>query len=128
MAWVCQAGGTVLIPSGPGYHLFVVLNDPTDFPTYPPQSCALVSFSTIRLGPYDATRVVQAGVHPFIKEASFVAYRQARMETAAVLAERVDSGMYVAREAVTEQLRADLITGLYASLLTPRYLKKLHIV
>lgn len=127
MAWVCQAGGTVLIPSGPGYHLFVVLNDPTDFPTYPPQSCVLVSFSTIRAGPYDTTRVVQAGAHPFIKDPSFVAYRQARMETASVLAERVDSGMYVAREPVTEQLRVDLIAGLYASPLTPGYLKKLQI-
>jgi len=79
MAWVCQAGGTLLIPSGPAYHLFVMLNNPTDFPTYPPQSCILVSFSTIRPGPYDATRVVQAGVHPFVKETSFVAYRQARI-------------------------------------------------
>jgi hypothetical protein len=127
MAWVCQAGGTVLIPSGPGYHLFVVLNNPTNFPTYPPQSCVLVSFSTIRLGPYDATRVVQAGVHPFIKEPSFVAYRQARMDTSAVLAERVQSGMYVAREPVSEQLRIEMIAGLYASPLTPGYLKKLKI-
>lgn len=128
MAWVCQAGGTVLIPSGPGYHLFVVFNSPTDFPTYPPQSCVLVSFSTVRPGPYDATRVVQAGVHPFIKEPSFVAYRQARMETAAVLAERVGSGIYIPREPVTQELRAELIAGLYASTLTPQYLKKLRIV
>lgn len=128
MAWVCQAGGTLLVPSGPGYHLFVVLNDPADFPTYPPQSCVLVSFSTIRGGPYDTTRVVQPGVHPFIKDPSFVAYRQARMETAAVLADRVDSAMYFVREPVAEQFRADLIAGLYESPLTPRYLKKLQIV
>lgn len=128
MAWVCQAGETVLIPSGPGYHLFVVLNNPADFPTYPPQSSVLVSFSTIRPGPYDATRVVQPGAHPFIRERSFVAYRQARMETAAVLAERVDSGIYIPREPVTQELRAELVAGLYESTLTPRYLKKLRIV
>jgi len=127
MPWVCQAGGTLLIPTGPGYHLFVILNAPADFPTYPPRSCVLVSFSTIRSGPYDATRIVPAGAHPFIKERSFVAYRQARMETAGVLAARVDSGMYVAREPVAEQLRADLIAGLFESSLTPRYLKKLRI-
>jgi hypothetical protein len=127
MPWVCQAGGTLLIPTGPGYHLFVILNAPADIPTYPPRSCVLVSFSTIRSGPYDATRIVPAGAHPFIKERSFVAYRQARMETADVLAERVDSGMYVVREPVTNALRADLIAGLYASPLTPRYLKKLTI-
>ena len=127
MPWVCQAGGTLLIPTGPGYHLFVILNAPAEIPTYPPRSCVLVSFSTIRSAPYDATRIVPAGAHPFIKEASFVAYRQARLETAAILAERVDSGMYVAREPVTEQLRAELIAGLYESPLTPRYLKKLQI-
>lgn len=127
MAWVCQAGGTLLIPSGSGYHLFVVLNDPTDYPTYPPQSCVLVSFSTIRRGPYDATRVVQPGAHPFIKDPSFVAYRQARMETAPALAGRVDVGYYIAREPVPEALRQDLIAGLYQSPLTPQYLKKLHI-
>jgi hypothetical protein len=128
MPWVCQAGGTLLVPSGPGYHLFVILNAPTDFPNYPPQSCILVSFSTIRSGPYDHTRIVPTGAHPFIKEASFIAYRQARMETSAVLAERVASGMYVDRGLVDEALRTDLIAGLYASPLTPRYLKKLEIV
>ena len=66
-------------------------------------------------------------MHPFVKEPSFVAYRQARMETAAALVERVESGFYVAREPVTEALRADLIAGLYESRLTPRYLTKLKI-
>ncbi len=127
MPWVCQAGGTLLIPTGPGYHLFVVLNAPANFPTYPPQSCVLVSFSTIRAGPYDATRIIPPGAHPFVKEPSFVAYRQARMETSAVLAERVDSGMYVVREPVADALRTELIAGLYASPLTPGYLKKLAI-
>ena len=112
MPWVCQAYATLLIPTGPGYHLFVVLNAPANFPTYPPQSCVLVSFSTIRSGPYDATRIIQPGAHPFVKEPSFVAYRQARMETSAVLAERVDSGMYVVREPVANALRTDLIAGL----------------
>ena len=126
MAWVCQAGGTLLIPSGPGYHLFVILNSPADFPTYPPQSCILVSFSTVR-GPHDTTRTVQAGAHPFIKEPSFVAYRQARMERSAVLEDRVASGTHIAWEPVNETLRLDLIAGLYASPLTPRYLKNLTI-
>lgn len=126
MAWVCKAGGTLLIPSGPGYHLFVILNSPADFPTYPPQSSILVSFSTVR-GPHDNTRTVQAGAHPFIKEPSFAAYRQARMERSAVLADRVASGTQIAREPVNEALRLDLIAGLYASSLTPRYLKYLTI-
>lgn len=127
MPWVCQAGGTLLIPTGPGYHLFVILNAPANFPTYPTRSCVLVSFSTIRAGPYDATRIVRPGAHPFVKEPSFVGYRQARMETSAVLAERVDSGMYVVREPVADTLRTELIAGLYASPLTPGYLKKLAI-
>ena len=62
MPWVCQAGATLLIPSGAGNHLFVILNSPTDFPAYPPQSCVLISFSTIRAGPYDTTRMI-AGLY-----------------------------------------------------------------
>ena len=71
MPWACQAGATLLIPSGVGNHLFVILNSPTDYPNYPPQSCVLVSFSTIRTGPYDATRIVQAGTHPFVQVDSY---------------------------------------------------------
>lgn len=127
MPWVCQAGATVLIPSGAGHHLFVILNSPTDFPTYPPQSCVLISFSTIRTGPYDTTRIVQPGAHPFVKTASYVAYRQARIETSANLSHRVGMGMYIPREPITEEMRKDIIAGLYVSPLTPRYLKKLAI-
>lgn len=128
MPWVCNPGGTLLVPSGETHHLFVILNAPSDFETYAPQSCVLVSFSTIRQGPYDATRVVQAGVHPFIREPSFVAYRHTRMETSTVLAQRADAGIYIPREPVSNDLRRDLIAGLYASPFTPRYLKKLKIV
>lgn len=128
MAWVCTPGGTLLVPSGETHHLFVILNTPADFETYPPQSCVLVSFSTIRQGPYDVTCVVQPGVHPFIREPSFVAYRHTRMETSAVLAQRADAGVYIPREPASDELRRDLIAGLYASPLTPRYLKKLRIV
>ena len=116
------------MPSGDTHHLFVILNAPADFQTYPPQSCVLVSFSTIHHGPYDATRVVQAGAHPFLHAPSFVAYRHARMERSAVLAQRADAGMYIPREPVTEALRQDLIAGLYASPHTPRYLKKLKLI
>lgn len=128
MPWACKAGETLLIPSGAGYHLFVVLNSPADYPTYPAQSCVLVSFSTIRAGPYDTTRIIPAGVHPFIQAPSFVAYRQARMETGANLAARVNSGAYIPRDPISNNLRIDLIQGLYVSPLTPRYLKKLEII
>lgn len=127
MPWVCQAGGTLLVPSGETHHLFVVLNSPVDFETYPLKSCVLVSFSSIRLGPYDRTKVVQPGIHPFIQVPSFVAYRHPRMEISTVLEERANSGVYVPREPVTEALRQDLIAGLYASPFTPRYLKLLKI-
>ena len=128
MAWACQAGGTLLVPSGQGHHLFVILNAPADFDTYPPQSCVLVSFSTIRNGPYDTTRVMNPGAHPFIRQQSFVAYRQARMETAQTLSSRVDSGIYIPRDPVSEEIRKDLVAGLYVSPLTPGYLKKLKLI
>ena len=127
MPWACEAGGTLLIPSAPGYHLFVILNDPADYEAYAPQSCVLVSFSTIRNGPYDTTRIIPPGAHPFIKEPSFVAYRHARMDAAASLAGKVTAMMYIPREPIANELRLSLIEGLYVSPQTPRYLKLLNI-
>ncbi len=49
------------------------------------------------------------------------------MESSVKLSERVGMGMYIPREPVTEEMRKDLIVGLYVSPLTPRYLKKLVI-
>jgi hypothetical protein len=48
-AWQPSAGSTLLIPSGAGKHLFVVLNDPVVLQGYGQQGCVvLVNISTVR--------------------------------------------------------------------------------
>lgn len=127
MPWVCNPGGTLLVPSGETHHLFVILNAPANFETYPPQSCVLVSFSTIRQGPPTMPRAWSRPVRIRSSTRRASSRIGTRLERSAVLAQRADAAIYIAREPVSEQLRRDLISGLYASPLTPRYLKKLTI-
>jgi hypothetical protein len=122
--WVCAAGSTLLIPSGPlGKHLFVVLNDPTDFEDYPPQSCVSVCLCTIRNPPYDTTRIIGAGAHPFITSSSYISYRHARIDQAAHLESLVRNKQFSPLEPVSEDLLAQIRSGLHLSRQTPNYLK-----
>lgn len=124
--WVCSAGGTLLIPSGgEGNHLFVILNNPADFAGYQPQSCVSVSICSIRKGPYDGTRILKPGVHPFIVQDSYVAYRHARVDSAEHLGELVKNLVFVPLNPIDPATLASLVSGLFASPQTPNHLKKL---
>lgn len=80
-AWQPSAGATLLIPSGAGRHLFVVLNDPVVLEGYGRQGCVvLVNLSTVRPEiPHDTTCVLPAGCHPFVVAESYVRYQDARI-------------------------------------------------
>ena len=73
---------TLLIPSGPDHdperhHLFVILTDPQP----DSNTVLLVSLSTLRRAlPHDATCVIAAGEHPFVRRNSYVFYARARIE------------------------------------------------
>jgi hypothetical protein len=79
--WQPSAGATLLIPSGAGKHLFVVLNNPVPFPGHGSQPCvALVNVSTVRKDiPFDTTCVLPAGCHAFVAAESYVRYQDARI-------------------------------------------------
>ncbi len=84
------------MPSGPqGDHLFVILNKPADFGGYPPRSCVLVNLCTVRRGPYDTTRVIQPGAHPFVKRLTYVGYRHTRMEQESHLTKLVQARIFI---------------------------------
>jgi len=126
--WECKAGSTLYIPSGPaGNHLFVILNDPADFKIFPSQSCVLVNFSTVRKAPYDKTVVVDAGVHPFLKDKSYVRYRSVKCERAADLEKRVQLLLLAAGQPVSEELLKRIKEGFYQSDQTPRDFKELKL-
>lgn len=108
---------TLLIPSGPAddsgrKHLFICLTDPTG----EARNTLLVSISTLRSGlPHDPTCRLYAGDHPFIRQDSFVAYRQARIEPAAAIERGVESGLLVPREILDGAIFARVCKGLTES-------------
>lgn len=124
--WVCAAGHTILVPSGhQGNHLFIILTDPIDCEGYQPQSCIFTSICTIRKGPYDKTCILEAGMHPFVKDNSYIAYRHARFEQARVIEQYVQSGLYIANNPIDSEMLVKIITGIKDSIQTPNYLKEL---
>lgn len=128
-AWQPSAGATLLIPSGAGKHLFVVLNDPVPFPGYGSRPClALVNVSTVRKDiPYDTTCVLPAGCHAFVAVESYVRYQDARIYRSDELAARVTQGLFSLHEPMSEAWLDAIRAGLRKSPRTKREFKSLPI-
>ncbi len=115
---------TLLIPSGPQNnqnrkHLFILLTDPHDDETSA-KPVLLVSLSTIRAGvPHDATCILYAGDHSFVKHDSFVVYQLARLEESDKLLRGVKSGQLVPQAPMDGAVFARICKGLGESRLTP---------
>jgi hypothetical protein len=128
-AWQPSAGATLLIPTGAGKHLFVVLNDPVVLEGYGTQGCVvLVNVSTVRQEiPYDDTCVLEAGSHRFVTARSYVRYQDARVYRASDLARLVAQGVFSPHEPVSADLVQRMKAGLGASPRTKREFKTLKI-
>lgn len=128
-AWQPSAGATLLIPSGAGKHLFVVLNQPVPFPGYGSQPCVvLVNVSTVRKDiPHDATCTLPAGCHPFVVAQSYVRYQDARIYRADDLADRVAQGLFSLHQPMAREWLDVMRIGLKASPRTKREFKALPI-
>lgn len=79
-----RVGQTFFIPTGGKEHLFFVVLGPLDLEDSPKQQFLLVNATTVRENDpqFDDSCVLQVGDHPFIKHASYIAYRSARLEAA----------------------------------------------
>jgi hypothetical protein len=128
-AWQASAGATLLMPSGEGDHLFVVLNDPAIFVGYGARPhLVLVSLSTVRPGiPHDPTCVLQPGCHPFVKHESYVLYRRARIDPVAHVQKLVAQGLFKPQDPVSPEILAAIKAGLLASPFTKGEFKQLNI-
>ncbi|SAL09270.1 hypothetical protein AWB69_00010 [Caballeronia udeis] len=101
-AWTAHAGAAFLAPSGPSKfnHLYVVLNDPIQFPNRGSQPCVcIVNFSSVPTNPnvpYDKTCIfpASAAVHTFLQADSYVYYGRAREEFAKDIETMVAKGIY----------------------------------
>ncbi len=125
--WQLCAGATLLMPSGnEGDHLYVVLNDPRAFEGRGQQFwVVLVNLSSVREGvAHDATCVLDAGDHVFVKRPSFVFYRNARVEPQNHVLRLVEQGVFNPHVPVSAELLQRIKTGLFDSPHTKREFKR----
>jgi len=120
-AWVCVAGGTLLIPSN-GFHLHIILNDPCIFDGYKHEQCILVGISTVRKAPYDQTCIIEAGAHDFIKNQSYAYYRKARLDFVSHLNSMVRVNSFRPHNPATIELLDAVRNGLHKSKQTKKHI------
>lgn len=127
-AWTCNAGDTLLIPSGPGNkkHLHIILNNPIEFVGYINTHCILVGISTVSDAPFDDTCVIAKGSHDFITNDSYAAYNFTRFYPFLHLQEMVRTHTFIPNRAVDKTILDMVLKGLYKSKRTPKYIKNLE--
>jgi hypothetical protein len=126
-AWRLAPGQTLLVPSGPGRHLFFLLLGPVILPGYGPRpQIAMASATTLRGGvPFDDACVLNPGDHPFIQHRSYIAYRYLRIDTADHVDSMVVTAGWLPHEPCTPELLGRIIAGVCRSRLTPREYKRI---
>lgn len=108
---------TLMIPSGPGEHLFVITTD-----ACPQQQHVLVNFTSVKpRRTIDTTCIVAAGEHPFIEQESYVLYRSAQLQAAQRLGRLVDGWVYRTGAPATVALTDRILAGFAQSPFTPRF-------
>lgn len=121
-AWYPRAGECLLIDSGPiGKHLFVLVLDKQINNKLHVLS---VPISTARESArIDESCIIQSGEHLFIKDVSFVEYRNSRLDPADILLDRVKEKTFIPHEPVSQELLKKIIDGLKVSREIKRYIK-----
>ena len=118
MPYVPAIKDSLLIPSGQGNHLFIVIT-----PACRWRHHLLVSISTVR-GIHDPSCLIKPGEHRFVKVDSYAVYRLARTESVDRLARCVDNRVFTLHDPISDDLLDRLRDGLSTSnFVSPRILK-----
>lgn len=127
--WQAVPGQTLLIPSGPGLHLFFLILGPVVLADYGPSpQLAMASATTLRDGiPHDPACVLEAGEHPFVQHRSYVAYRYMRLDTSQHVEKMVSSAVWKTHETCSADLLRRIVAGVCQSRLTPREYKRIFV-
>jgi hypothetical protein len=72
----------------------------------------------------DGTTRLGVGDHPFLYKDSYVFYRKARVEDAAVLSAGVDGGQFIPHAKIDPAVLAKILAGICKSIHTPKKVKK----
>jgi hypothetical protein len=111
---------TLLVPSGPitdidRKHLFILLTDYM-LDEANTQSVLMVSLSSVKQNiPYDASCVLHAGEHSFVKRDSYVVYQKARIEATDKLLRGIKDGKLIPQEPMKKEVFDKVIAGLLTS-------------
>lgn len=125
--WQPVPGQTLLVPSGPGLHLFFLTLGPVVLADYgsAPQ-LAMVSATTMRDGvPHDPACVLEAGDHPFIQHRSYLAYRYMRLDASTHVEKMVSGAVWKPHDPCAADLLQRIVAGVCQSRLTPREYKRI---
>jgi hypothetical protein len=115
--------GTLLIPSGPSHdpdrrHMFVVCND-----TDAGGLNLIVPVTSWTNNLCDATCRLDAHEHGYLRHASYVLYRNARIEPAKALLDGLASKVFTPHDPVNGQVFLKVKNGVCRSPQTPRKIK-----
>jgi len=106
--WAPREGGTLFIMSGPkGEHLHVIAFEAKTIKEYKGKQVLLLPLCSIRDNSktyHDSACEISAGEHAFIKHASYIDYRNARIEAVDHLRALVNNGVCREGEPVTPVL------------------------
>jgi hypothetical protein len=119
---------SLLIPSGTNEdptkkHLFILLTDSVDIQSVGSNILVPVN-SYDGLRGQDATCILSAGDHKFIKHVSFIVYAKMRDEQTDKLLNAVKEGTFIGHEPLSDDVFNKIIQGVTTSEFTPpKYLK-----
>ncbi|MFV1922959.1 MAG: hypothetical protein ACMZ63_10175 [Methylotenera sp.] len=120
----------LLIPTGDDdkKHLFVLLTNPTKYPTAQDQELTLlVNISSVRkFKPHDNTCLLYPGDHPFIRHDSYVNYHFARIEETRKLINGCKKGLFINSDPFDSDICARICNGLLNSRHTTLKIKKFY--
>lgn len=110
--------GTLLAPSGPTSHLFIICND----------TCRLGANLLVNISSFydgcDDTCVLNVGDHDFVTHASYVFYAEATIMKAAGIKNGFDRGVLTPRDPLIDPVFERVIEGINKSPDTPRNVVK----
>jgi hypothetical protein len=88
------------------------------------QKVVLASISSWKNDLCDSTCKLDPGCHSFIKRASYVLYRESRIELAATLQAGLEKSLFIPLDDVEEKTLEKIIEGLSVSKFTPWWVKR----
>lgn len=123
MPFAIEKRSTLLIPSGPSQHVFVVLTNPCG-----DGQVLLVNISSIKPDQFhDPACEIAGGAHPSIPNDSFVSYKHALAMPVAKIQKFLDSWYYHPKEPVSDDsLFERICAGIEKSEFTPFRIMKYH--